>query len=479
MNVYDIIADSATSWPHRAAIIDEYGSVDYQGLRGRVEQVRARLIELGVQPGEAVGVMGKNSRAFIVGAFAALGCGAAVMPMSPKLKGRELDFFLEATGLQAMLCDVESGCPLDSDPVEVAIDNVARMEFLRTGISNDVSLRQLVPDAAFARFTSGTTSESKGVVLSHKTVLERVEAANKGLKLSCNDSVLWVLPMAFHFFVSIVLYLRYGVTIIICPDHFAETVVELANRHRATFLYAAPLHYRLLAANESVERFSTLRCAVSTSISLPLQTAEVFRQRYGIPITQAYGIIEVGLPLVNLDKPVEKPESVGKALPDYEVAVLDDNLCAVTDNSMGQLAIKGPGMLDAYLSPPQRRSEVLHEGWFLTGDLARQDDEGFVSIVGRTKAMINVGGNKVFPEEVEAVINEHPSVAASKVSARPHPQLGEAVHADIVCRDHAQDIDAEQIIAFCRRHLTSFKVPSSVAEVDSLRQTASGKICRH
>jgi acyl-CoA synthetase (AMP-forming)/AMP-acid ligase II len=210
-----------------------------------------------------------------------------------------------------------------------------------------------------------------------------------------------------------------------------------------------------------------------------LQTAEVFRQRYGIPITQAYGIIEVGLPLVNLDKPVEKPESVGKALPDYEVAVLDDNLCAVADNSMGQLAIKGPGMLDAYLSPPQRRSEVLHEGWFLTGDLARQDDEGFVSIVGRTKAMINVGGNKVFPEEVEAVINEHPSVAASKVSARPHPQLGEAVHADIVCRDRAQGIDAEQIIAFCRRHLTSFKVPSSVAAVDSLRQTASGKISRH
>jgi acyl-CoA synthetase (AMP-forming)/AMP-acid ligase II len=146
---------------------------------------------------------------------------------------------------------------------------------------------------------------------------------------------------------------------------------------------------------------------------------------------------------------------------------------------MGQLAIKGPGMFDAYLDPALRRCDVLQKGWFLTGDLAQQDKEGFVTIMGRSKAMINVGGNKVFPEEVEAVINQHPNVAASKVSARPHSQLGEVIHADVVCNEDSIDIDPEQIIAFCRSHLNSFKVPNSISFVATIEHTTSGKIYRH
>ncbi len=479
MNVYDIIESAAKSWPHEAAIIDEYGILSYQALGEQVEKVRGKLARLGIQEKDGVGVMGENSRAFIISAFAALGCGAMVLPISPKSRKWEIDCLVEAMGLRVLLYDGGQSNPINGGSTEITIDNAGQMQFTRTRIEEKSFFRHLVPDAAFARFTSGTTSQSKGVVLSHKTVFERTEAANKGLKLSCDDGVLWVLPMAFHFFVSIVLYLRYGATIVICPDHFAETMLELSNEHKATFLYAAPIHYRLLAANESETQFETLQRAISTAISLPVETAEAFWHRYHIPITQAYGIIEVGLPLINLDKPLERPGSVGRALPGYDVAVLDDNLCPVGDNSMGQLAIKGPGMFDAYLDPARRRSDVLQNGWFLTGDLAQRDKEGFVTIMGRSKAMINVGGNKVFPEEVEAVIEQHPNVAASKVSAKPHSQLGEIIHADVVCHEDPSGIGPEQIIAFCRSHLTSFKVPGSVNFVERIEHTASGKIFRH
>jgi len=478
MEIYDIIARSARSWPDRPAVIDKYGRLDYQTLYKQVNILRDKLLTLGVQPQQAIGVMGANSRSFILCAFAALGCGATVFPISPKLKKTELAFLIETAGLNAVLCDVELA-PLAADSsTRVAIDAITGMELVQTGNSRKPHFRKLVPDAAFVRFTSGTTNESKGVILSHKIVLERIEAANKGLNLSHDDVVLWVLPMAFHFFVSIVLYLRYGVAIVVCPDHFADTLLEWANTYKATFLYAAPLHYRLLAANDSDTQFETLRRAVSTSTSLPVQTAQAFRQRYHIPISQAYGIIEVGLPLLNLDQTVERPASVGKALPDYDVAVLDDSLAPVADGSVGQLAIKGPGMFDAYLHPFLWRCDVTRNGWFLTGDLAVRDKDGFITIVGRSKALINVGGNKVFPEEVEAVIDQYPLVEISKVSAKLHPQLGEVVHADIVCRSRSRTIDTEELLTFCRTRLASFKVPQSVSFVEKVERTASGKITR-
>lgn len=479
MNVFGIIDNSAKSWPHRPAIIDQYGSLDYQQLCQRVNELRNQLLKLGVRQGQGIAVMGESSRAFIISAFAALGCGATVLPVSPKLKQAEVESLLEVTALHALLYDGSGTYRLEDTSSRVAIRNAQSMQFAWTQADVNRPFVEIVPNAAFVRFTSGTTGKSKGVVLSHKTVLERISAANKGLELSCNDAVLWVLPMAFHFFVSIVLYLRYGVSIIICPDHFAETMLALANTHSATFLYAAPLHYRLLAANTSGVQFATLRRAISTSTSLPIQTAQAFWKRYRIPITQAFGIIEVGLPLINLDRSLQRPESIGKALADYDVAVLNDDLRPVSPGSTGQLAVRGPGIFDAYMDPPKRRSDVLRDGWFLTGDLACQDREGFVSIVGRSKAMINVGGNKVFPEEVETVINQHPSVILSKVSARPHPQLGETVHAEVICCDQQPSVDVEELLSFCRTRLVSFKVPQSVIFVKNIEKTASGKVYRY
>ncbi|MBN1867657.1 AMP-binding protein [Candidatus Sumerlaeota bacterium] len=467
-NVYDVLRQSARAWPRRTALIDEAGEVDYETLFARAEDLRLRLEREGIGPGLGVGVMGRNGRAFVETAFAAAGCGAVVMPMSHRFKPVEIADMLESAPLHAIV-RIEPAAKDGASPSP-------RIEW--TGTERTRPFAPSAPDAAFVRFTSGTTGASKGVLLSNASVLERTEAANRGLGLSSDDTVLFVLPMAYHFFVSVVLYLRYGCTVVVCRDQLAETILADAERFGATFLYAAPLHYRMLAADRSPLRFRTLERAISTSIGLPPDVARSFAKRFGIPIGQAYGIIEIGLPLANLDAAAERPDSIGRPLPGYEAALLDERGHPVEEGEIGELAIRGPGMFVGYLSPPRRRDEILRDGWFMTGDLAQRDAQGYVTIRGRCKSMINVGGQKVFPEQVEAVLDRHPCVKQSRVSAHVSASLGEVVHADVVLRPDVKPPTAEDIIEFGRGHLAAFETPQTVAFVKRIEETRSGKIAR-
>ncbi len=471
-----LLSESAEKWPRRTALIDESGPVDYQTLARQVETARREFHLAGLRPGHCLAVMVRDGRGFVVSALGAVACGAVVMPVTTRITKGELSEMLESASVHALVDDGSSGHTTVGRSGHLSIGTDLGMRLTWMTRQPDEAVRDLVPDAAFVRFTSGTTGESKGVVLSHQAILERTAAANRGLRLGCDDTVLWVLPMAYHFFVSIVLYLRYGATVVVCRDALAPALLETANRHRATFLYASPLHYRWLAADQSGLMFSHLRHAVSTSTRLEPRTAELFARRYGLPVGQAYGVIEVGLPMVNLDRAGEKPESVGRPLPDYEIGILDENLRPLPEGLVGQLGVRGPGMFSAYLDPPRLREQVLDDGWFLTADLARRDDDGYITIVGRSKSVINVAGEKVFPEEVQDVLNLNPRVVCSRVVARPCSYVGEAVHAEIVPTDRARPIPQEELIAYCRQRLSGFKVPQSVSVVDRIEETPSEKI---
>lgn len=480
-NVYDILRRSSGKWPRHTAIIDEFGMLDYMTLFQQVEEVRQRLCGKGVAKGMGVGIMGGNSRAFVIGAFAAVGCGAIVMPLSQRLGKMDLDEIREAAPPHAIIrCPDAPGNEAEGSADTVAIPGLrAPFQFCRKGAARQEGFAPFVADAAFVRFTSGTTNRAKGVVLSHTGIVERTAAANRGLELSADDTVLWVLPMAYHFFVSVILYLRYGCTIVICRDNLPETILLDAEKHGATFLYGAPVHYGMLAAHASKRQLRTLKRAVSTSIALPREIARGFFDRVGLPISQAYGVIEIGLPLINTDAPAERPESVGRPLPDYEVALFDEKGQRAPDGGIGELAVRGPGMFSAYLAPPRLREKVLREGWFMTGDLAERDAEGYVTLMGRSKSLINVGGQKVFPERIEAFLNLHPLVLTSRVTGRSHARLGEVVHADLVLRSGAEAAGArEEVIEYCCESLLPFEVPQSVTIVEEIRTTRSGKVTR-
>jgi long-chain acyl-CoA synthetase len=333
-------------------------------------------------------------------------------------------------------------------------------------------------DPAFIRFSSGTTGQSKGIILSHRAIAERIAAVNQGLRISPADRVVWFLPMAHHFVASVLLFLEYGATIVISPSHLARDVLDVAAEHHATVLYGAPYHYALLAAEPAHGSLDSLRMAVCTAASLPLDTASAFERRFGLPLTQAYGLIEMGLPVMNLVRARQKPDAVGRPLPGYEIRLRDEQGREVRGQEVGEVLLRGPGMLDGYLTPWQRRDELAPDGWFATGDLGWVDDEGDLRLVGRTRSVISVAGLKCFPEEIEAALLTHPSVRAARVVPEPHPRLGSVPVAEVVPLDRASPPATSELSSHCRARLARFKVPIEFRIVDTIAETASGKVKR-
>ncbi|HMK03619.1 MAG TPA: class I adenylate-forming enzyme family protein [Ferruginibacter sp.] len=474
--VYELLVAAAKKWPANPAVYDEHGMLNFGELYNETEDLRLQLKAMGIKEGMGIGVMAANGRNFIIGIFAAVGCGAAVMPMSPQLKKPEIDDMLEEAKLHAIIDDRSAIQPLDT--IETVIPmKVGSFRFGFTAVDQSEIFAPFVNSPAFMRFTSGTTGKSKGVIVSHRSVIERIDGANKGLELGPTDTVIWVLPMAYHFMVSIVLYIKFGTAIAVAKDFLAKNIIDISNIHNGTLLYASPVQIRLLANDTGTDQMPSLKKVISTSAGISPDVCKAFKKRFNIDVSQAYGIIEIGLPMLNYVKSAEYPDAVGYALPGYTVDILDDNNNPMPDGSTGILGIKGPGMFDAYLLPPALRADVLKNGYFLTADYASKSTDGLIKIEGRSKSVINISGLKIFPEEVEAVLEMIPEIKLARISSSPHPLLGQIIEAEVVLNEGAT-IDVEDVLTYCRKRLSNFKAPQRLKIVKSLPMTGSGKLQR-
>lgn len=473
--VYQLLEESARTWPDRTALVDGAGEMTFTELLTEAESLRSILQSAGVGPGIGLGLMARNGCGFIIGLFAAAGTGATVMPMSHQLRPEEAAGECRQAGLHAVYSDGHGPKIPGTEPVAIpAAGSSGTLTW--TGRDPEETMVRHVT-AHFVRFTSGTTGASKGVLLSNRCVLERTAAAQEGLRLTPDDAVVWVLQMAYHFVVSILMYVRYGVKIIICENLLAQNILSAANRHGGTILYAAPMQIRLLAAEKSGTRFTSLRTAISTSSSLPPESAGAFEERYGIPVRAGYGIIEAGLPILNQRTSPEEARALGDPLPSFEIGILDRDGHPCPAGHTGRLALRGPGLFDGYLNPPVHRNDVLRQGWFFTGDLARRDETGLIWLEGREKNMINVSGNKVFPEEVEAILDRAPGVERSRAFGVPHPMFGEVVQAE-VCMRPGHDLSVPELRKRCVAELSPYKIPQRIEQTDHIPLTSTGKIRR-
>lgn len=476
MNIVDQIALRASA--ERPALISGGGSLTFGELFERVGEV-AQWLEK--RPGfrhegvPRVGLACGNGVDYIVLALAVLKAGGCLVPLADELTASERQELIVRTHLCGLILGKGETWRRSESMSDEALTGAAWVPLETAELEHEKDFQAM--DPAFIRFSSGTTGRSKGVILSHRKLRERVVAANAALEIGPGDRVLWMLPMAHHFAVSIILYLYHGACTVLGESHLAEEVLKTAKATRATVIYGAPFHYSLLAADPGSYEWPDLRLAVVTAAPLREEIARSFQRRFGKPLVQGMGIIEVGLPLLNTGGAVDSPTAVGRPLPAFDVELRNDEGIPMKTGGIGELWIKGPGMFDAYLSPWQTVDEVCVEGWFATGDLANMDAAGRIVLRGRRKSVLNVAGVKVFPEEVEAVIQSHPGVRVSRVYGVTHKVLGTVPVADVIMNpDH--ELSARDVIEWCRRELSIYKVPAKVRFVKHLPLTASGKVRR-
>jgi long-chain acyl-CoA synthetase len=460
MNLTELLDKTASRWPQKSALIEGDISVSYAGLVQKIAAATLQLQALHLRSRCRVGLCLPNSISYVALTFALWRINAVVVPIPTECTDEESSNIAETMRLDAIISQKSRG------------ESVS--------LSQDVFFTKLTPSSppdnhglnlAFIRFTSGTTSAQKGVVLSHETIRDRVAAANKFLRISPDDTVMWCLPMSHHFLVTIVLYLSAGATIVLARHVLARPFLEAVNRWQGTVLYAAPFHYALLARDNSDAKISSTRLAVATTCSLPPDVAENFHQRFGLRLTPALGVIELGLVCVN-DDPASRPDSVGRPQPDYAINIRNPDR-----DGYGEVVFAGPGFFDAYDNPWTPREQLMPDGWFVTGDIGRVDAQGYLFLAGRKVAVINLAGRKVFPEEIETVLNRHPDVRESRVFGAMHPHLGETVEAEIVLHQSGAGLDS--VRAFCREHLASYKIPTRFNVVSALPRTpVTGKIRR-
>ncbi len=471
MTVLDAIRRRARERPEAPALIADTAAgserISYAALVARSEAGAERLAAAGIGRGDRCGLIARQGTGFVEEALSILATGACLVPISNDHVGPTLDRFAEQAALDHVVRETDLG-----------FESTRRRPSL--GADTEAAFRALAP--AYLRFTSGTTSERKGVILSHERIVERLAAANQGLAIGPEDRVLWLLPMAHHFVVSILLYLANGAAVLLPASSLTRPVLELAERERATVLYASPFHHHLLSKDASGLALSGLRLAISTAEGLRADVATRFRERFGIALAQALGIIEVGLPVVNLDEAATKPTALGRPLPAYDVWLRGEDGSRLegpgSPERTGEICIRGPGLFDAYLAPWTPSEKLVATDGFRTGDQGYFDADGTLFLAGRRHSRISMAGMKFFAEEVEAVLARHPAVRECRVFGRRHEQLGEIPVAEIVLEDPAHEPRRNELLGHCRAELPTYKIPRELRFVPTLARTATGKVKR-
>jgi len=452
----------------KPALLWDDGALTFGELDRRAGAFAETLAGRGAKAGDRIALTIGNRWAFAVALLAGWKLGATVAPLDPLLKDDERAAILADLAPAALVHEADVAGPARGEPERRAWQGGRP----RSGAG-----------AALILYTSGSTGRPKGALLSHPALERAIESwAGPVMALTPGDVVLATLPLAHSFGLNGALLapLLVGATAVLVERFAPDRVIAAIDRHRVTvFPGVATMFRRLLDAPELIAAdLGSVRIAVSGAAPCPWELAARWRDRTRIRIVRGYGMTELFRPIsYRAANPHESPDSIGWPVPGVEIRIVDDEGRGVAPGETGELWIKSPSAMDAYLNAPDETREVLADGWFRTGDLATVDADGLVTIVGRKRERILRGGYSVFPPEVEAVLLTHPAVAEAAVLGMPHPELGEDVAAFVSLRPGGA-ATADELIAHCRERLAAFKYPRRLIVLDTLPKSPTGKILK-
>jgi long-chain acyl-CoA synthetase len=502
--------------PYKALIyedqqdIREYTNLD---IAREAAQLASGLQALGIEKGDRVIVMMLNCPEVIIAYQAIARAGAVIIPVMPLLKGPEVRYIAENSAAKAVitspvllpllssaLADVptmqhiistgktevqegQTAVPVGDSPRSYTLhaysDVVKKGE---AGAEHFLSPEKAMPlsedDTAVILYTSGTTGRPKGVVLTHRNLISNA-LSGRGPERQTRDEEtnLAVLPLAhaFGIIAANVFFLR-GLTIIAHPRFDTAAVLSAIERHRIVSFAGVPAMFVALLFTPDTEKYDTssLQTCVSGSAPLPVAILQGFEQKFGCRILEGYGLSEASAALTGHAIDMERRAgSVGKALPNVEVLVVDENDQPVPAGEVGEVIARGPNVMKGYYNMPNETEAAMKNGWLHTGDMGRFDEDGYLYIVERKKDLIIRGGFNIYPRDVEEVLSRHPAVAEAAVIGVPSERMGEEVKAFVVTR---APVEAETLLAYCREALANYKTPSEIEFISVLPRNAVGKI---
>ena len=464
--------------PHRVVAIDDQRSWRGGVMLLLVQHLARRIRE--TTDAERIGVMLPTSGLFPAALVAGWSAGRTVVPLNYLLSRDDLDYVAKDAGLDTVITvdpmlEFTGGVPEGTTAL--------RLEDVKLGFPPLGKGHRWRPDElAVVLYTSGTSGRPKGVMLSHGNLQANVEQVRTWATFTRKDVLFGVLPQ-FHSFGMTVLTLMplaVGCKVVYSARFVPKRVLEAVRRHRPTAMLGIPGMYNALRMQKGIrpEDFESLRYIVSGGEPLSDDVYEGFKERTGREISEGYGLTETA-PVTNWCLPEENRRgTVGRALPEVEQRIIGEDGSVLPAGTDGEVRIKGPNVMQGYLNLPEETAAVFdQDGYFRTGDMGRIDADGFLSITGRIKEMLIIGGENVFPREIEEVLNRHPSVKDSAVIGAPDPSRGEVALAFVELNDDAT-FDATALRAHCRESIAQFKVPREIRLVSALPRNATGKIVR-
>jgi acyl-CoA synthetase (AMP-forming)/AMP-acid ligase II len=464
--------------------------ITYGALRKQVQSLASQLAAAGVKRGDRVASALGNGLPAIVSFLAASVAGTAA-PLNPAYKEDEFRFYLEDTNARVLLLP-----PAGGDDARRAADDLRVPVFtIDMDAAGTVTLTSVeagapvtppsVEDVALVLHTSGSTGRPKRVPLAHKNLSISARNVARHYALSPQDVSLCVMPL-FHvhgLVASTLATLSTGGTVVVPPKFNPLSFWRVAREHGVTWYSAVPTMHQLLLARVSdpskrPEGAEKLRFIRSCSAALPPQVMTGLEQAFGAPVLEAYGMTEAAHQMASNPLP-PKPHKAGSVGPgaDVQISIMDAEGQHQPRGQQGEVVIKGPNVITGYENNPDANAKSFTDGWFRTGDQGYLDDDGYLHLVARIKELINRGGEKISPREIDEVLLAHPEVAEAVCFGVPHATWGEEVEAAVVLREGASASDAD-LLAYCKERLADFKRPKQIHVTTAIPRTATGKIQR-
>jgi len=454
---------------------------------GQSAQMANALTALGLAPGSRVAVQVEKSPQALALYAACVQAGLVFLPLNTGYTVGELTYFIENSGAALVVCDRAAEAAL----APVAGQCGALCETMNAdGTGSLIDRAAAEPDAfdtvpraegdlAALLYTSGTTGRSKGAMLSQRNLLSNAQTLVEEWRFTADDVLIHALPI-FHthgLFVATNVALLAGCAVVFMPKFDADAVIEAMPG--ATSLMGVPTFYtRLLAEPRfTAKTAESMRLFISGSAPLLAETHEQFEARTGHRILERYGMTETNMNTSNAYDGERRAGTVGFPLPGVELKITDAETGAeLPQGEIGQIEVRGPNVFQGYWQMPEKTAaELRADGFFITGDLGRVDEDGYVHIVGRGKDLIISGGYNIYPKEIELVLDDQPGVLESAVVGVPHPDFGETVLAVIVPAPGARP-SAEALDAAARAALARFKHPRKYVFLDALPRNTMGKV---